>query len=110
MTPSADLALTHPQPDHLNATITGEIDLSNTAALERQILAALSPPITALTIDLNAVTYLDSNGMRLLQRLIDRHTASEITLTIVTAPDTAPHDILTLLHVDPTIIASENVR
>lgn len=106
MTPSAELTLTHPQPQHLTATITGEIDLSNAATLEQQILTAL-PTNTALTINLTAVTYLDSHGMRLLQHLIDRHTTNEISLTIITTPDTAPHDILTLLHINPTILTTE---
>lgn len=48
--------------------LEGEVDLSNAAALEARILAALRDA-PALVLDLADVTYLDSAGLALLSRV-----------------------------------------
>jgi anti-anti-sigma factor len=48
--------------------LEGEVDLSNAAAIEARILAALCDA-PALVLDLADVTYLDSAGLALLSRV-----------------------------------------
>ena len=54
--------------ESVRVTIRGEIDLSNADDLERELMTALAPA-DAVTIDLREVTYLDSQGVRLLHHL-----------------------------------------
>ena len=53
----------------LLAVITGEIDLSNAAELENRVVEAAGG-LVALVVDLTAVTFLDSAGVRLLDHLV----------------------------------------
>jgi anti-sigma B factor antagonist len=53
----------------LVAGLTGEIDLSNATALEERIVAAAGAEVP-LVVDLTAVTFLDSAGVRLLDHLV----------------------------------------
>jgi anti-anti-sigma factor len=48
--------------------VSGEIDLSNAAALEGEILRHASDA-GAVALDLSALTFMDSAGVALLQRL-----------------------------------------
>jgi len=68
MTPLARLE-THEQDGVLVAVLTGEIDLSNAVALEERIAAAGDEAVP-LVVDLTAVTFLDSAGVRLLDHLV----------------------------------------
>ncbi|HET9938853.1 MAG TPA: STAS domain-containing protein [Gaiella sp.] len=70
--------------ESVRVTVSGEIDLSNADGLERELLTALAPA-RAVTIDLREVTYMDSQGVRLLHHL-SVGLASDATLTVV-APD-----------------------
>ena len=70
--------------ESVRVTVSGEIDLSNADGLERELLTALAPA-RAVTIDLREVTYMDSQGVRLLHHL-SVGLASGATLTVV-APD-----------------------
>ncbi|MGZ4597303.1 MAG: STAS domain-containing protein [Actinomycetes bacterium] len=53
----------------LHATLTGEIDMSNAAALERRIVDAATG-LGAILLDLTSVTFIDSAGVRLLDHLV----------------------------------------
>jgi anti-anti-sigma factor len=54
--------------DSVRVTVSGEIDLSNAEGLERELATALAPA-RAVTVDLREVTYMDSQGVRLLHHL-----------------------------------------
>jgi anti-sigma B factor antagonist len=60
---------THEQDGVLVAVLSGEVDLSNAAALEDRIAAAAGEGVP-LVVDLTAVTFLDSAGVRLLDHLV----------------------------------------
>ena len=66
----------------LLAAISGEIDVSNAAALEERLAdAAQGRP--ALVIDLTQVTFLDSAGVRLLDHLVaDREPAAPVRIVV----------------------------
>ncbi len=53
----------------LLVVIAGEIDLSNAADLEDQVVEAAGG-LPAVVVDLTAVTFLDSAGVRLLDHLV----------------------------------------
>ena len=59
----------HQREGVLVAVLTGEIDLSNAARLEERITAAADEGVP-LVVDLTAVTFLDSAGVRLLDHLV----------------------------------------
>jgi anti-anti-sigma factor len=59
----------HQRDGVLVAVLTGELDLSNAAALEERIAAAANVEVP-LVVDLTAVTFLDSAGVRLLDHLV----------------------------------------
>jgi len=58
----------HHGTDVLVARLTGEIDASNAGVLEERI-AGVAGPSNPLVVDLTAVTFLDSAGVRLLHHL-----------------------------------------
>jgi anti-anti-sigma factor len=49
--------------------LSGEIDLSNAKALEREIADAVPNTARGMVLDLAKLTYLDSSGIRLLLSL-----------------------------------------
>ena len=77
------------------ARIIGEIDTSNAALIAAQLTDAVDASST-LTIDLTAVTYLDSQGMRILQQLADRHVQGSLHLTLVVEPANIAHTLLAI--------------
>ncbi|MDQ1600181.1 MAG: anti-sigma factor antagonist [Actinomycetota bacterium] len=59
---------TREQDGVLVAVLTGEVDLSNAVSLEERIAAAAGD--VPLVVDLTAVTFIDSAGVRLLDHLV----------------------------------------
>jgi anti-anti-sigma factor len=86
----------------LNMSVTGELDLRTVATLSQHLDDALGQGITALTLDLRELAFMDSSGLRFLIELGDRarqqawqlrliapkHEAAAIVLR-VTGADTA---------------------
>ena len=70
------------------AHLEGEIDLANAAVIEAEVLEALGDA-PALVVDLSAVTYFDSSGMRMLDGLAHACGAAGIPMRVV-APDGSP--------------------
>jgi len=58
--------------DVLLARIAGEIDLSNASDLEETIVEAVPNTALGMVVDLSAVEYLDSAGVRMLVHLVER--------------------------------------
>ncbi|HEX5936128.1 MAG TPA: STAS domain-containing protein [Actinomycetota bacterium] len=67
----ASIAVTH-DADLVVVTIDGEIDLANASELEGEILGAVPNGAAGLVLDLGALTYLDSRGVRLLLSVAGR--------------------------------------
>jgi anti-anti-sigma factor len=55
--------------DVVVGALTGEVDLSNAADLERTITEAVPNSARGLVLDLSALSYVDSSGIRLLLSL-----------------------------------------
>jgi anti-anti-sigma factor len=83
----------------------GEIDMSNVAALRREVDAAHAEAVTVL-LDLSGVTFIDSSGLHLLLRASHRSAGSdwgffvvrpsESVLRLIELSGTA--DVLTVVH------------
>lgn len=83
-------------------TIVGEIDASNIEPIAAR-LDDLADNAGELTIDLTAVSYLDSQGVRVLQGLADRHVRNELALTLVVEPTSVIYRLLTITGLNQTV-------
>ena len=68
------------------ARLTGEIDLSNAASIERAIAEATPNHVLALILDVSALDYLDSAGIHLIYKLREKLRARGQTLRLVIPP------------------------
>jgi len=79
----------------LKATITGEIDISNTSELRRSIDTQLADTTTVI-IDLSATTFLDSAGVAFLFDMASRLRTTRRQLYLVIPADAPIRRIVTL--------------
>ena len=87
------------------ARLEGEIDLANYAAVEAEVIAGIGDA-SALVVDLTAVTYFDSSGMRMLDGLAHACEQAAIPLRVV-APEGSPaRMILRVVAWPPELIAA----
>jgi anti-anti-sigma factor len=77
----------HEQPGGVRVELTGEIDLSVIDDLERRLAPALEQAPDPLVIDLRAVEFLDSSGLRLLIALNEKTQADGRRFTLIAAGD-----------------------
>ncbi len=75
----------------------GEIDLSNVESLENQIHLATAD-VRDVVIDLTAVDFIDSRGLRLLKRVSTAVAGQNATFTVVAPPDTIARSVLDVTH------------
>lgn len=64
-------------------SISGEIDLANAAAVEKEIFAAVSDQPTAVSVDLTDLSYMNSAGMRILFAMASRLRQSHVALELI---------------------------
>ena len=89
------------------ARLEGEIDLANAAAIEAEVLGALGDA-PALVVDLSAVTYFDSSGMRMLDGLARACASSGLPMRVV-APDPSPARMILRIVAWPGELIAESV-
>ena len=70
------------------ATLEGEIDISNSIELETELCHAVPNDATGLVLDLSAVTFVDSSGIRTLFDLATRLAGHRQVLHLV-VPETS---------------------
>ena len=75
--------------EHAVATVRGEIDIATAPQLLREVLATLALPINHVTLDLGAVTFIDSSGLAALTRAHADAEARGINLILESVPDQA---------------------
>lgn len=73
----------------LLAVLTGEVDLSNATELEHCIVEATGA-LPALVVDLTAVSFLDSAGVRLLDHLVAGSAPDPLVRVVVSASGPVP--------------------
>ena len=79
----AHLAVELVREDAVRIVVGGEIDLANASAVERQIVEAISNQLTEVTLDLTALAYIDSAGLRVLFTLGTRLETLQIALELL---------------------------
>jgi anti-anti-sigma factor len=79
----------------VRATLAGEVDISNVAAIEAD-LHALPNHALGLVLDLRATSFIDSSAVSLLYGLRERLRRRGQTLRIVVPPGSAPRRVLEL--------------
>lgn len=82
--------------------LSGEIDLSNVDRLQQQLdLAIARSPVVA--IDLDAVEYIDSQGLRVLKQLADRLGREGAKLQLIARPGGFTRRVLELTSISEEI-------
>jgi anti-anti-sigma factor len=70
-------------------TLAQDVDTAVAGRIEAEI-AERTVPSAALVVDLTGVAFLDSAGVRLMDRLVGRHRGAGSTVVIVATPGGAP--------------------
>ena len=79
----ASMTVGHDSADTARIALFGEIDMANADEVEQQILGTIGNQLTAVTIDLSGLEYIDSAGLRVLFTLGSRLDILQIALRIV---------------------------
>jgi anti-anti-sigma factor len=79
----------HANGDSVRLILSGEIDTANAAAVEDEINEAIPNQVSAVSVDLSDIAYLDSAGLRILFGLATRLPILQIRLEVV-APLASP--------------------
>jgi stage II sporulation protein AA (anti-sigma F factor antagonist) len=69
--------------------MAGEVDLANADLVQRDLTQAISNQVTAVSVDMSAVDYIDSAGLRVLFLLAERLATLQIHVELV-APAGSP--------------------
>lgn len=85
----ATVNVEHDHEDTVRITVTGEMDMDNATGVEHQILDAISNQLTAVTVDLSGLDYIDSAGVRVLFTLGTRLGTLQIALQLL-VPSQSP--------------------
>jgi anti-sigma B factor antagonist len=92
------------------ARISGEIDISNVAAVKRKLTEAVTSAARGLVVDISGTTYLDSSGVYLL---FDLHRALEgrqQQLCVVAPPTTPSTRVLLITGFDRIVPVTSTVE
>jgi anti-sigma B factor antagonist len=92
------------------ARLTGEIDLSNAAGIERAIAEAIPNQALALILDVSALDYLDSAGIHLVYKLRNLLRARGQALRLVVPVASPSNDALRLAGVSRNVDMAETVE
>jgi anti-anti-sigma factor len=87
--------------DRVIASVVGDIDLSNAHDVGRMLTGTLaSRSAIEPILDLRDVTYIDSQGLRMLHQLASRLDASDVTMQVVAPPASVAGDVIRLTGID----------
>jgi anti-anti-sigma factor len=89
--------------------LRGEIDLSNVEGLESQIDRAIAD-VESVVIDLTAVEFIDSRGLRLLKRISTDVSARNATFAVVAPPSSIARSLLDMTHMSAELAVSDSLQ
>jgi anti-anti-sigma factor len=78
------------------AGVTGEIDVSNAAELERAVSAEIVRETAGLVMDLGGLEFMDSSGVHMLFHLARRLEGRGLGFALVLPPESIPRRVLEL--------------
>jgi anti-sigma B factor antagonist len=84
-------------------SITGELDLSTVPVLAQQVDEQLRQNPTTLTLDLSALTFMDSSGLRLLIELDERAKREAWALELIPSRHDAATAVLRITGADAAL-------
>lgn len=76
-------------PPQVTLSVTGELDLSTTTELSERVGLRLKDGVRDLRLDLRALSFMDSSGLRLLIELADRARREGWALRLIAPRDEA---------------------
>jgi len=79
----ATMTVEHDSDGTARIALAGEIDMDNARQVEQQITGAISNQMTAVTLDLSGIDYIDSAGLRVLFTLGSRLSTLQIALRLL---------------------------
>jgi anti-anti-sigma factor len=83
------MTVDHDSAETVRLALAGEIDMDNAREVEQRILGAISNQLTAVTLDISGLEYIDSAGIRVLFTLANRLAILQIALRLV-VPERSP--------------------
>ncbi len=95
--------------DTATINVTGEIDLSNAASLRSAIVDKVGDA-TAVVLELGGISYLDSQGIRLIYQLAQKFTARGIELTVVAPSNSVAGELIRLTQLQDLVTVLETSR
>jgi anti-anti-sigma factor len=94
----------------LVATLTGEIDLANANHIRDRIAETVKPTDLGVVMDLSAIDYLDSAGVRMLFDLAERLHARRQALRLVVQTAAIVRRVLALTKLEAKIPFDDTVE
>jgi anti-anti-sigma factor len=83
--------------------VAGEVDLANSARVEREIMGAIGNDAERAVVDLGGVDYFDSAGIRILSRLAVRLNTVQIALEVVAPEGSRARRVIELSGLGPLV-------
>jgi anti-anti-sigma factor len=87
---------TSTEGDTMHIAVSGEVDLGNAAALERELRAVIAHQPRAVSVDLTDLTYLDSTGVRILFALASLLKPLRIMMKLIVPLDSPARRLIEL--------------
>jgi len=84
-------------------SLSGEVDLSNSAAVEDRIRASIVPPAERVALDLSKVAFMDSSGLRIVLTLADRLRERRRELILIVPPGGLVRRVLAISGADAVV-------
>ena len=96
--------------DVVVARLDGDIDLANTPIVSARILEGVPNDAFGLVIDLSAVRYIDSVGIRMLFTLVRSLQASRQAMALAVPPDSPVQKLLKITHLEEAALLRATVE
>jgi len=96
--------------DVVIARLDGDIDLANTPTLSATILEAIPNDALGLVVDLAAVRYIDSVGIRMLFTFVRSLHASRQGMAVAVPPESPVRKLLKITHLDEAAVLRATIE
>lgn len=107
----SDPAASRIESEHGNVVVhlSGDIDFSNTDRLEPEIRGAVLGA-ESVVIDLEAVEFLDSSGLRLLKRLSTHAAEAGATFVVVAPPNSVARSVIEIVSLGQELAVQDSLQ